>query len=234
VAMTRPKQARKIPYMPRRVLPPISRRLGSTEFDGFDILEEYPGSPGLVLWFARRDAELWATITERRGLFADPPGQWGELIPQLDSTFAPISRPLRLLASLTADHEATAVASGCDAVAEWSEQQSRLGTAVEFAQVASIADPACPQYAARTARLLKGRAEWDRSTSWYDSAIFIARRVEDWSAYADACCGLGDLHFERGNLSKSVAKSSVHFYGRHPCGFENLRTGVEPWCECVR
>jgi tetratricopeptide (TPR) repeat protein len=88
-------------------------------------------------------------------------------------------------------------------VAEWSEQQSRLGTAVEFAQVASVTNPDYPLYAARAARVLKERAEWDRSASWYDHAIFIALRIEDWYAYADANCGLGDLYFERGNLPRA-------------------------------
>jgi tetratricopeptide (TPR) repeat protein len=200
--MTRPKLPRRKPYVPRRVLPPISRRRGSTEFRG-EILEEFGELGGIVLWFACRDAELWAMAPDKEGLFAEAPAQWSELIVQLDATFAPAAPRLRLLASLAGGREAAAVATDCGAIAEWAEERSKLATAVEFSQVASLVDPEFPLHAARTARLLKDRAEWDRAASWYDQAIFTARRVEDWCVYADAYCGLGDLYFERGNLPRA-------------------------------
>jgi tetratricopeptide (TPR) repeat protein len=199
------------------VLPPISPRLGSREFRGYEILEEFDGVAGLVLWFGCRDAELWAVVQEKSRLFGDAPAGWSGWIGQLDGTFEPIVPRLRLLASLPSNQGTAAIASACDSIAEWAEKQSKLGTAVEFSQVASLVEPDFPLYGARTARLLKDRAEWDRSASWYDHAIFVARRVEDWYAYADAYCGLGDLYFERGNLPRArrLFKRALRAATRH-------------------
>jgi tetratricopeptide (TPR) repeat protein len=58
-------------------------------------------------------------------------------------------------------------------------------------------------YAARVARILKERAEWERAANGYDHAIFVARGIEDWSAYSDAYCGLGGLYAERGRLPRA-------------------------------
>lgn len=201
--MTRPLQPRRNPYAPRRVLPPILRPLGARVFSGFEIIREYDGAAGVVLWCGFRDATLWATTKDHTELFADRPSHWGELIGELDPLFSPIAPQLHLLAHLADQEDAAAVALDCDAIAEWSEQQSKLGTAVEFAQAASAVNPDRAMYAARAARLLKERAEWGRSATWYDYAIFTARRLEDWYAYADAYCGLAGLHAERGNLPRA-------------------------------
>jgi tetratricopeptide (TPR) repeat protein len=115
---------------------------------------------------------------------------------------ASVARHLHLLADCVR-HGGTAIAAACDFVAEWAEERGKLRTAVEFAQVASLVDPTRPMLAARAARILKERAEWDRAVNWYQHAIFIARSVGDWYAYADANCGLGGLHAERGRLPRA-------------------------------
>jgi tetratricopeptide (TPR) repeat protein len=202
--MTRPQHPRTKPYAPRRAPPPILQRLDTRGFRGLEILNEHDEMPGFVLWSAFRDAELWTGAGAQAQLHRGS-ASWGEFITRLDASFAGIVPALRLLAGLSrlSRDEGAAIASGCDAIAEWSEQRSKLGTAVEFAQVASAAHPDHPMHAARAARLLKERAEWSRSVSWYDHAIHNARRVQDWYAYSDAYCGLASLHAERGNFPRA-------------------------------
>jgi tetratricopeptide (TPR) repeat protein len=202
--MTRPLHPRRKPYVPRRAPPPILHKLDTRTFRGFEILNEHDELPGYVLWSGFQDADLWTGAEAGARLDRGPAG-WGELVARLDGTFAEIVPPLRVLADLPAlpRADAAAVALACDTIAEWSELRGKLGTAVEFAQVASIAHPDHPMYAARAARLLKERAEWSRSASWYDHAIYNARRVGDWYAYSDAYCGLAGLHAERGNFRRA-------------------------------
>jgi tetratricopeptide (TPR) repeat protein len=202
--MTRPLQPRRKPYAPRRAPPPILHKLDTRGFRGYEILHEHDEPAAFVLWSGFRDADLWAGAEPNVQLYRGP-ADWGDLIARLDATFAEIVPALRVLADLSrlSHADAAQVASSCDTIAEWSESRGKLGTAVEFAQVASGAHPDHPMYAARAARLLKERAEWSRSASWYDHAIYNARRVEDWYAYSDAYCGLGSLHAERANFPRA-------------------------------
>lgn len=166
-----------------------------------EILKEFEGVSALILWSACRDAELCSTPGSRSGLFSSKAASWNQLIKD-EPSLAPIASELHLLAVCARKHRA-AIATACDAISEWSEGQGKLGTAVEFAQVASVVNPACPMYAARTARVLKERAEWERAANWYDHAIFISRGVEDWHACSDAYCGLGGLYAERGRFPRA-------------------------------
>jgi len=202
--MTRPLHPRRKPYAPRRAPPPILHRLDTRSFRGSEILGEHDELPAYVLWSAFQDAELWAGAATGARLYHGG-ADWAGFIPRLDAAFAEIVPALRVLAELsrTAPGDAAAVARGCDTIAEWCELRGKLGTAVEFAQVASVAYPDHPMYAARAARLLKERAEWSRSASWYDHAIHNARRVGDWYAYSDAYCGLAGLFAERGNFPRA-------------------------------
>lgn len=204
--MTRPLDPRRRPYRPRRAVRPIAQPIGRHAFRGWEIFDEYPGAPGYLLWVTFRDADLWVAAGGRPEVFAEGVDDYAPLIGALPGeAFRPIVPSLSVLSRLHLREavEAADVALGCDAIAEWSERQSRLATAVEYAQVASFAHPQHAPYAVRAARVLRMRAEWARALSWFDHAIFLARTQGDWDAYTSAYSSLGFLYIERGNLPKA-------------------------------
>lgn len=199
--MTRPLQPRRRSFVPRRVLPPLLHPLGTLQFRGYSILCEFEDAPALLLWSAFRDADLVSTSVQDPDLLSHIPAAWDHLVDR-ESSLSGIVPELHLLAE-SPRRDPAAIAAACEAISEWAEGQGKLGTAIEFAQVASLLNPRYPMYAARAARILKERAEWDRAANWYDHAIFIARGLEDWYAYSDANCGLGGLYAERGRFPRA-------------------------------
>jgi tetratricopeptide (TPR) repeat protein len=191
--------------MPRKTTPPLLQSLGATGPSGMGILDEYDDVGGFVLWISFRDSELFA----RSNLpvpFHSCPTERRALIEGLSSErFGPVKPALQTLGSLLAPAppERDAIAAGCQAIAGWSELGSKLQTAVEYAQVASLALPVKANYAVQAARLLRMRAEYDRAVSWFDHAIYLAKVEGDWGAYAQAYSGLGCLYMQRGNLPRA-------------------------------
>ncbi|HET7463740.1 MAG TPA: hypothetical protein VFJ82_20970 [Longimicrobium sp.] len=169
-------------------------------------MEEYDGAPGLLLWESFRDAELWATAEARRGLFSRSGTSRAPAVAELPhDPYAPIKPTLVLLSLLRhqRDSDAPAVGDGCDNIARWSHDLGRLGTAVEYQMVASLADPRSAIYAVRAARWLRMRAEYARAWSWFDYGVVIARRESDWQAYCEAYAGIGNLHVQVGNYPRA-------------------------------
>jgi tetratricopeptide (TPR) repeat protein len=204
--MTKPSHPRQRPPHVLRVAPPLTKNVGEQAFSGRAVLEEYTGAPGLLLWQSFRDAELWATANLKPGLFSQSAGERRELIRTLDDgEYRPIKAPLATLAQLATLDLAAApdVASGCETIALWSQERGRLGTAVEYAQVASFAVPGNAIYAVRAARVLRVRAEYQRAWSWFEHAVYLARRSLDWQAYAEAYAGVGNLYIQVGNYPKA-------------------------------
>ncbi|HEX8691258.1 MAG TPA: hypothetical protein VF746_02360 [Longimicrobium sp.] len=217
--MTRPSDPRRRPFVPFRAPRPLLHRIGTLAFSGSEILEEYAGIAGFVLWQSFRDVELSATASLGEELFHRLTVDRRSLIDELEERFTPVKPPLLLICELTAAEAPAAaeIAAGCDLIADWSEQQSRLATASEYAQMASLTDPKKAMYAVRAARTLRMRAEWARAWSWFDHAIFLARRSGDWNAYSLACVSLGYLYLERGNFPKArqVLKRALRAALRH-------------------
>jgi tetratricopeptide (TPR) repeat protein len=204
--MTKPHHPRRRAYRPRRSPRPLLHEAGPPHFSGLAILEEYDGPPGLLLWESFRDAELWATAEIRRSLFLRSSGMRAGAVAELpQDPYAPIKPALLLLSLLRhqRDSDAPAVGDGCDSIARWSHELGRLGTAVEYQQVASLADPRSAIYAVRAARWLRMRAEYARAWSWFDYGVVIARRENDWQAYCEAFAGIGNLHVQVGNYPRA-------------------------------
>ncbi|HET6230465.1 MAG TPA: hypothetical protein VFE05_10390 [Longimicrobiaceae bacterium] len=101
------------------------------------------------------------------------------------------------------------VSEACSALGQWFEARGHLRCAVDFALAAYFAVPRSAGHAARVGRLLRMLAEYPRSISWYDYAIYVARQSRDWLAYTEALAGLGNLHFQIGNLPRAR-----HFHRR--------------------
>lgn len=207
--MTKPSSPRQRPHVRLRAVPPVAHRIGVCAFSGFEILEEYDGAPGFLLWVSFRDAELWTTGGERRHLIHHSSPELASRTQSVadmeDGAYGPIKPALLTLAQLSVDDppDVADVASGCEVIAGWSEMQSRLGTAVEYAQVASFALPDRAICAVRAARVLRMRAEYERALTWFDHGIVTARRTADWESYAQAYSGVGCLYMQRGNFPRA-------------------------------
>jgi tetratricopeptide (TPR) repeat protein len=219
------------------VVPPITRQIGVRAFSGAIIFDEYEGAGALVLWLSLRDVELWsrAPAAESAEPLLRPEALAARRIwvSELDgSGFEHIKPALLTLAELAepVPPDRGMVAAECDTIAGWSEMQNRLGTAVEYAQVASFALPERAMYAVRAGRVLRMRAEYDRALTWFDQGIVIARRTQDWEAYAQAYSGLGCLFMQRGNYKRArkVLRRSLrtalrhHFPERTGAAYHNL------------
>jgi tetratricopeptide (TPR) repeat protein len=204
--MTKPQHPRRRAYRPRLSPRPLLHTAGPPQFSGLVILEEYDGPPGLVLWESFRDADLWARADARRGLFARSGRPRAAAVAALpNDPFASIKPTLVSLSLLPhqRDSDAPAVGDGCDNIARWSHELGRLGTAVEYEQVASLADPRNAIYAVRTARWLRMRAEYARAWSWFDFGIVVSRRENDWQAYCEAYAGIGNLYVQVRNYPRA-------------------------------
>jgi len=169
------------------------------------ILDEYDGVGGFVLWLSFRDSELFARsvagVTFRSSL--------AERVALIDllsiPQFEPVKGALQTLGMLLAPAPPgrDVIAAGCQAIAGWSELGSKLQTAVEYAQVASLAEPVNASYAVQAARLLRMRAEYERAVSWFDHAIYLAKVEGNAVVHSQAYSGLGCLYMQRGNLPKA-------------------------------
>jgi tetratricopeptide (TPR) repeat protein len=233
--MTKASSPRQRPHFRLRAVPPITSPIGDRAFSGSIILEEYAGVGALILWISFRDAELWSTTCQVGGplLWADGVEGRRQAVAQLDeSGFKSIKSALLTLAELAApiQPDRASVADGCDSIAGWSEMQNRLGTAVEYAQVASFALPDRAMYAVRAGRVLRMRAEYARALTWFDHGIVVARRTGDWESYAQAYSGLGCLYMQRGNYrrARTVLRRSLraalryHLPERSGAAYHNL------------
>lgn len=234
LTMTKPSTPRQRPQFRLRAVPPITRRIGDRAFSGSIILEECEGVGAFILWVSFRDAELWSTNPAAGPLFWEQGVEARRLtVAQLDEFgFKSIKPALLTLAELAApvQPDRGTVADGCDVIAGWSEMHNRLGTAVEYAQVASYALPERAMYAVRAGRVLRMRAEYARARTWFDHGIVVARRTGDWESYAQAYSGLGCLYMQRGNYrrARSVLRRSLgtalrhHLPERTGAAFHNL------------
>lgn len=219
--MTKPSTPRQRPHFRLRAVPPITQRIGDRAFSGSIILDECEGLGAFILWVSFRDAELWATHPEAGPLLREQGFEARrQTVAELDEFgFKSIKPALLTLAELStpAPPDKGTVAEGCDTIANWSEMHNRLGTAGEYAQVASYALPERAMYAVRAGRVLRMRAEYARALTWFDHGVVVARRTGDWESYAQAYSGLGCLYMQRGNYkrARSVLRRSLRAALRH-------------------
>jgi tetratricopeptide (TPR) repeat protein len=206
--MTRPNIPRQRPRTEFRVPPPLVRRINGLHLSGFSLLDDEIGSARLVFWEAFRDAELWATSPDRDGLFRpDCVESRNRGVADLDpDMYGPAKPYLGVLIELIGNPSGTspeAVRDACAHLGKWFEDRGLLRCAVEFNLAAYFVQPDQATLAVRVARLLRMLCEYPRSTSWFDYAIYLARRRNDWLAYTEALTGLGILHHQRGNFPRA-------------------------------
>jgi tetratricopeptide (TPR) repeat protein len=204
----------------RRTPPPLSD--GSERFEGGDILAEVEGELGGLLWNSLRNATVWARATdEARAAMAVPEAAVLRAA-DLESIAPPgaIRAPLEAIAAtLDRPAEVTAgeISAACRSISEWASAQGFKATAVDFMQAAALAMPSDASLAVTVGRLARWRAEYPRAESWFLFAVSESRRNGDWTSYARAFIGLGNLYGERGNLpaAKRAATQALRAAKRH-------------------
>jgi hypothetical protein len=177
--------------------------------DALPILLEVPGTFGALLWQAANDLLLWSRTlpAEREGLFRPEAGvRWhAEALPcwrgieALQSTYAGhallLARPHKVT-----PRQVAGIAAG---VREWAEGAGYPQTSQVYAVVAALADQVDPLQAYHCGVLHRRQAEHQRAESWFRWTIHLARRAQDWNAYALGLAGLGRLALDRGNLPRA-------------------------------
>jgi len=201
---------------PKRLSPPVRRTArrwrtppaitqGAEAFEGMAILEEIRSPLGVLLWQASRDVNLWAAEPpeERAGLFVPGAEAWllgmirsAEVDVQLES---PLMTIMRMVASPEAARVET-IELACQHVAHWADTHGYSATSIAYAQAAAMTVPFDAGAAYAVGRLARRRAEYSRAETWFRRSIALARQSGDWTSYALAFSGLGNLYMQRGNF----------------------------------
>jgi len=206
--MTKPSAPRRRAQTEFRVTPPLIQRIKAPGFPGLDLLDDLPDDAALLFWQAFSDTELWARSDSRGDLFqtsAEREEARQRAIAGLDNGLYGEAKPhlLTLLGVVAGEENAEHVADACFQLSAWFEGRGQIRCSVVFALAAYFTFPGRASLAVRVARLVRVLAEYPRGISWFDYAIYLARRSNDWSAYTAALAGLGNLYFYVGNLPRA-------------------------------
>ena len=206
--MKQPRRPDAPPRKPRRrwrwhVPPAIVH--GAEALEGTEILSEYTGELGLVLWQAVRDISLWSSVTppeSRAGLFGPSAGKRraasiaaADPDPEIAPALATIARILDDPAGTSSEQ----VMLACREISVWADSRGSLATALAFAQAAAFACPGNAASGLRVGQVARRRTEYARSETWFRRTIGLARQARDWASYAEAFSALGNLYMQRGN-----------------------------------
>jgi tetratricopeptide (TPR) repeat protein len=179
---------------------------GAEALEGTEILSEYTGELGLVLWQAVRDISLWSSVTppeSRAGLFGPNAGKRRAASLAAADPDAAIVPALATIARILEDPAGTSseqVMLACREISQWADGRESLATALAFAQAAAFACPGNAAAGLRVGQVARRRGELARSETWFRRTIGLARQARDWASYAEAFDALGNLYLLRGNL----------------------------------
>lgn len=207
--MKQPRRPDAPPRKPRRrwrwhVPPAIVH--GAEALEGTEILSEYNGELGLVLWQAVRDISLWSSVTppeSRAGLFGPGAGKRRAASMAAADPDAAIAPALATIARILEDPTGTSseqVMLACREVSQWADSRGTLATSLAFAQAAAFACPGNAAAGLRVGQVARRRLEYARAETWFRRTIGLARQARDWASYAEAFSSLGNLYMQRGNL----------------------------------
>lgn len=190
------------PGRPSPAPPAILRSPGET-LEGSDLLDEFAGGAGVLLWRALRSATLWASVPprERPRLFA--PGAHDRWVRDLASVPLPaaLHDPLRVLAALLASPSgvtADRVARACTEIAEWATEADAPRTALAFSQAAAVVLPESPPAALAAGLLAEGIGQEIRAETWLRRALVLSRARRDRATRARASLQLARILARRG------------------------------------
>ena len=224
--MKQPRRPDAPPRKPRRrwrwhVPPAIVH--GAEALEGTEILTEYTGELGLVLWQAVRDISLWSSVTppeNRAGLFGPNAGKRRAASLAAADPDAAVAPALATVARILEDPAGTSseqVMLACREIAQWADSRGTLATSLAFAQAAAFACPGNAASGLRVGQIARRRGEFARSETWFRRTIGLARQARDWASYAEAFLSLSNLYMMRGNLpvAKQLAIRSYRAAKRH-------------------
>jgi tetratricopeptide (TPR) repeat protein len=189
--------------------PPALLRGPGETLPGAEVLDDFPGPAGAMLWLALRDALLWAATAprDRTQLFADGAlARRLALLGRADAGPVPGSAPAALAGLLLRQRDAAQpaeVAAACLEVAAWAVERGAPATGLAFAQAAALATPDDPAPALEAGLLALRRGDEARAESWLRRALALARRAEAVPAATGACLGLGRLYAARGQAAQA-------------------------------
>lgn len=173
-------------------------------FEGFDVVEDFPGRLGGVLWQSLRDVMLWAQASDadREGLFA--PGAAQRRLSEVMAAGAEPAVELALTAfaailEAPGATRARVVAGACLSISRWAEEHGAMGTALGFAHASALARPEDPHAALAAGGVA---LRWGRRTTaetWLRRCVGLARRTGEWEPYAEALVQMGVLLMRAGH-----------------------------------
>src|SRR5688500_9322316 len=229
VMVERPSPSRRDRARPRGrnvtrrwCIPPAILREPEETLEASQILEEFAGDPGLLLWNSLRDVTLWAATPEERreGLFVSHAAEKRLRMLAATGVDPALDVSLTTLAAVVGNPASASpeiVSLVCLEVSKWAHQRGCLGTAVAYAQAAALAAPAEAGAAvtAGTQALRWGRLA--RAETWLRRAIGLARRRRDWQSYATAYVELGGLYARReiGDTARRYYTQAMRAARRH-------------------
>jgi tetratricopeptide (TPR) repeat protein len=186
----------------RWCIPPAILREPDETLEASQILEEFRGDLGLLLWNSLRDVTLWAATPEERrdGLFVTQAAhkRLGSLA--TSSVDPAIEVSLTTLAAVVGSPGSAApdiVSLVCLEVSRWAQERGAFGTALAFAQAGALASPEDAGPAGIVGGLALRWGRLARAETWLRRAIGLARRGKDWPSYAQAYVDLGTLYARR-------------------------------------
>ncbi|HEX9937091.1 MAG TPA: tetratricopeptide repeat protein, partial [Longimicrobium sp.] len=202
---------------PKRLSPPVRRTTrrwrtppaithGAEAFEGLAILDEMKGQQvGFLLWQIGRDVTLWATFPPESRADLFEPGSEATLHAMVRATGVEVQleSPLMTLVRMVGAPDTTrpeSVELACQHIALWADRHGYSATAVAFAQAAAMTVPFDAGAAYAVGRLARRRTEYSRAETWFRRSIALARQSGDWSSYAMAFSGLGNLYMQRGSI----------------------------------
>jgi tetratricopeptide (TPR) repeat protein len=186
----------------RWCIPPAILREPGETLEASQILEEFTGDLGLLLWNSLRDVTLWSSIDpdRREGLFTTEAAEKRMLLLQT----TPVERDLEVwLTTLLAVVDRPAGISGeivsmvCLELSRWAQDHAAYGTSLAYAQAAALASPEEAGPAQTVGSLALRWGKGPRAETWLRRCIGLARRGRDWPSYAQAYVDLGNLYARR-------------------------------------
>jgi tetratricopeptide (TPR) repeat protein len=189
-------------------VPPAILHGADEPLESAGVLDELPGTTGLVLWQSLRDVTLWAGTPppERDGLFSENAERRRVAAILAADLVVDIEQPLGMITAMVGRPgrvSAERLALACRRIAQWAEADGHLATALSFAQAGALACPGDASAAFKVGQIARRRAEHARAETWFRRAIALARQEGDWASYSLGFAGLGTLYMQRGNFPKA-------------------------------
>jgi tetratricopeptide (TPR) repeat protein len=158
----------------------------------------------VLLWGALRDVRLWTDASGEQHDYAFETGASEERLREIEHVALghELDAPLRVLAALAerpGDRSVRQVLGALHRIVSWAEASGAPETQLAFTQASALMRPRDPQLALAVGRLARDLSYSSQAESWFRRSIALARRVQDWSAYAWSYNGLGVLYLRCGN-----------------------------------